>query len=290
MEVAYYSPVSWEEAVKLLAEDADHSKILAGGTDLIIQLKQKNVKPAAIIDITRIPGIRDISVNSNEVCLGSAVTFTQVAEHKVLRGKVPVLTEAAEAVGSPQIRNRGTLGGNIANASPAADVVPALLALDTLVWVRSIRGERKLKLEDVLVAPGRTNLAADEVITKLSFQIPGENTKSAFVKLGRRNALAIARMNLALVVTFEAGTRITEKVVMALGAVGPTAYLYRGVHEALAGRQLTDEAIERAAVLTSEEVAARLGTRSTAHYKKEAVKGIVYEAFYRILHSEYGAQ
>lgn len=283
MEVKYFAPVTLNETLKLLAEEPEKTKILAGGTDLVIALKEKRINPGCIVDISKLNGLCDISIGSKEIRIGAAVTFNRIAEDKFFRERVPLLVEAANSVGSPQIRNRGTLGGNIANASPAADLVPALLALDTTVIVNSDRGERTIKLEALLFKPGKTSLASDEMITQLRFEIPHHTTKSAFIKLGRRNALAISRMNIALIIEFIPNSMIVSNMRMALGALGPTAYLYQGADKVFVGQKIDENKVLEAIRLAAEDVSARLGNRSTAPYKKEAVKGILSEAFYQIL-------
>ncbi|MGI6226836.1 MAG: FAD binding domain-containing protein [Peptococcales bacterium] len=284
-KVNYLVPRDLEKAAKYISEGPTETKIIAGGTDLLIALREKRVQPSCILDITKIPEMKLIKVEGEEVHLGAAVTCSQIIEHEMLSERVQVLTQAAKSVGSPQIRNRATLGGNIANASPAADLVPALLALETLVTTYSIRGKRTFKLEEILDRPGRTKLLPDEIIIRLSFKLPSTNSRTSFVKLGRRNALAIARMNVALVVEFESATsaRIIKDIVMALGAVGPCAYIYHGINEFLQKKELNESTIETACLMVSDEVAFRLGDRSTAPYKKEAVKGIVCEALNKVL-------
>jgi carbon-monoxide dehydrogenase medium subunit len=270
-----------EEAVELLR--TGNGKVLAGGTDLVIALGRGEVRPEFLVEVTRIPDLRGVGVDDRRVRVGAAVTFSELVADEFIGGRVPALAQAAAQVGSPQIRNAGTVGGNIANGSPAADVVVPLVALDARVTLASARGVREVPLEELLEAgPGEVKLAPDELITHISFPTPGPASRGSFVKLGRRNALAIARLSMAVVASV-APTGVIEQVAIALGAVGPHPFRAREVEEMMVGQRYTEELRRAVIEALSSEVGRSLGTRPSAPYKREAVKGVAWEALERCL-------
>ena len=235
------------------------------------------------MDVTRIPGLCGISHKDGSVVIGAATTFSQVAADETIRLRAACLAEAASQVGSPQIRNMGTVAGNIANGSPAADVVVPLVALNAGASLVSVHGTRAVSLVEILSAPpGQINLAADELISGIDFRLPNPGAVSCFVKLGRRNALSIARLSVAMVASLDADGTI-ERVAVAVGAAGPHPYRARQTEEVLGGNRWTPAVQESAIQSFSTEVARCLGTRPSAPYKREAIKGVAWEALRRCL-------
>lgn len=274
---AYFKPGTLKEALNLLAENK--GKILAGGTDLILDLQRKEM-PGTIVDIGGISDLQHIKETEDRVMLGSGVTFTQIESSPVIRKYCLALSEAAGLVGSPQIRNQGTIGGNIANASPAADTVPAVVAMDGEVRVASVRGERIVRISDLLKGIGKTDLAPDELILEISFK-KISNFRSSFIKLGRRNALAISRMSSASGVKVDEKGSILEARI-ALGSVAPNPFRSLLVENVLVGKNIHDGIPEEAIQIAGKDVEERLGNRATAPYKKEAIKGVVRHALEKI--------
>lgn len=276
----YAKPQDLEEALSFLSKAPEATKILAGGTDLIIQLRSRETEAEYILDLGGLEELKQIRLEGENIILGSMTTFTQVEEDPIIRKHVPVLAEAAGSVGSPQIRNRGTVGGNIANAAVAADSVPALMALDAKVKLVSTAGERVVELVEVPVGLNKTSIRRDEILTEIIIPVPKENTLGAFIKIGRRKAMAIARLNLALQVTFEADRIASAR--LALGAVGTTAYRVPEVEELLAGQVLSAELVDKACKTVNEVVANKLGSRPTAPYKKTIAAAALRRAFARL--------
>lgn len=276
----YAKPQDLEEALSFLSKAPEATKILAGGTDLIIQLRSRETEAEYILDLGGLEELKQIRLEGENIILGSMATFTQVEEDPIIRKHVPVLAEAAGSVGSPQIRNRGTVGGNIANAAVAADSVPALMALDAKVKLVSTAGERVVELVEVPVGLNKTSIRRDEILTEIIIPVPKENTLGAFIKIGRRKAMAIARLNLALQVTFEADRIASAR--LALGAVGTTAYRVPEVEELLAGQVLSAELVDKACKTVNEVVANKLGSRPTAPYKKTIAAAALRRAFARL--------
>jgi len=277
----YYQPLTVDEALSCLAKSPNVTKLLAGGTDLIIQMRERTVTTDYIVDLANVAELKVVGQNGENLEIGSMVTFAEIERDHLIQKYIPLLAKAAGAVGAPQIRNAATIGGNIANAAAAADSLPALLALEAKVRLQKVDAQKEVPVGDVLVGVNRTNLMPDEILTKIIVPNPPKNTFMAFVKLGRRKALAIARLNLALTLKLADDGKI-EKAALGLGAVGVTAYRVPQVEEFLQGKLLNDDTITAACLLLSEVVAAKLGTRPTAPYKKTIAKAALSQALQKI--------
>lgn len=277
---SYFRPQTIEEIYELLSNSKQPTKVLAGGTDLILHL-HKAPEPVNIVDIRGIDQLRSIEEDEDKVSFGSMVTFNQIQMSKIILDNYKALAKAASLVGSPQIRNQGTIVGNIANASPAADSVPALVAMDAEVLIASKYGQRWERIEDVLKGINNISLASDELILEVSFKkIPG--LRSGFAKLGRRNALAISRISGAVGIVTN-NNFITEARV-ALGAVAPNPFRSHLIEQALVGRSLDEVISDSVLEVASLAVAEKLGNRASAPYKRQAIKGVVRQALEDILH------
>lgn len=279
--IEYFQPSTVSEALAFLSHSSAKTKILAGGTDLVIQLRERSLQPEFIVDLANVKELRGIESDGKSITIGSMVTFSELEQNPLILKCLPILAKAAASVGSPQIRNIATVGGNIANAATAADSVPALLALEARLNLLSSSGSREVALEDILVGLNKTTIAPNELLTKIIVPIPQGTTFTSFVKIGRRKALAIARLNLGLIMKFDA-TNLIERASLAVGAVGTTAYRVKEVEEFLQGKRLTDEVITAAGEKLLEVVAAKLGSRPTAPYKKTIAKGALIKALQAI--------
>lgn len=280
MPFAFYMPGSLQEALEILAQEEGPLKVLAGGTDLMLDLRSKRVRPKGIVDLSGVPELKQMHIDGEIVRIGSTVTFTELANWDLLQKRVSMLAEAASVVGSPQIRNQGTIGGNIANASPAADIVPSLVALDAMVTVASLRGTKEVLITNLLAGAGKTNLAPDEIIVDIKFPLPQGETRSTFVKFGRRNALAIARMSVALQVTLD-GDTISEARI-ALGAVAPNPFRATSLEEMLQGNVKSPEIMEKVMAASSEVVSSMIGNRPSVIWKREAIRGLMHQALQKL--------
>lgn len=279
MSFDYYVPVSFEEAAGILGQYREKAKILAGGTDLIIALQKRELSPEILVDIRKIKELKEIKRDGRYLSVGAAVSFTGLSGHPLVRELAPLLAQAASAVGSPQIRNRGTLGGNLGTASPAGDLLAPLTALEAEVLVAGTKGTRRIAVDKLLDRRGPERLQPGEIICQALIPLPGPGeARNAFVKLGRREALAISRMSLAL--HLEIWEKSIGKARLALGAVGPTPFRVKEAEETLVKEGLGVEA-EKLMEQVSAAVAASLGARPSAPYKNIAVKGVVWEAMAR---------
>lgn len=280
MVFQFYAPATLEEALDILTTQSGKLKILAGGTDLMLDMRHKKYNLAGIVDVSNLAELKKITVENGLVRIGSMVTFSQLANSSLLKERVSFLAEAASLVGSPQIRNQGTIGGNIANASPAADSVVPLVALGAVLTVASKKEIKEVPLTQLLTGVGENNLTARELITEIKFRLPDAGTKSIFVKFGRRNALSIARISIALLV--EHDTVVITDARVALGAVAPNPCRATELEKLLNARRL-DNLTEGAIIPQSTKVVSRmLGNRPSAKWKNEAIRGLMREALHKL--------
>ncbi|MCL6611989.1 MAG: xanthine dehydrogenase family protein subunit M [Peptococcaceae bacterium] len=274
----YHRPASLAEALFLLASLPGTKKILAGGTDLVPALRRGDLSPDHVVSLSQLAGMREIKEDKGFIRIGALVTFSRLAEFPLfLKGPYKLLAEAALQVGGPQVRNQGTIGGNIVNASPAGDLLPPLTALEARVRVCRQGGERVLPLAGFLTGPGRTCIHPEEILAEVDFPALPERAAGSFVKLGRRNSLAISRISLAAIVIRGEGG-IVEEARLALGAVAPVPIRARKAEALLRGRKPSPALLEEAVAAISETVADSLGDRPSAPYKRAAVRGVAREA------------
>ena len=280
----FYKPASAQEAVKLLADCAaagEKAKILAGGTDLVIAMRERREQPDVLVDVSDIPEMNEIRVEDGMLHVGAACSFSTIEADANVLQYCPMLAQAASTVGAPTIRSRATVGGNVANAATAADSIPTLLAADACAKVCSAAGEKIVSVRDVVVGINKSSLAADELITELLIPVCS-GSRTAFEKIGRRRALAISRINLGVKITLGADGSVQHAAV-AVGAVGKTAYRVEEVESYLCGRKLDDAVIEEAAALIDEIVARNLNGRKTTPYKRKIAAAVLRRALHRVV-------
>jgi len=238
----YFKPASFAEAVALAAGAEGITRILAGGTDVLVQMRSDIVTPDTLIDIKAIPGTHEIArTEDGGWRLGVAVTGAEMREHPELGLDWPGVVEAMDLIGSTQVQGRATPVGNLCNASPAADSVPAMIAAGARVSITGPEGDRELAVEDIPAGPGKTTLKKGEIITALILPPRGENGGDAYQRFIPRTEMDIAVVGCALNLTVE-GDVITSAR-MALGAVAPTAVLVHAAADALVGRTLDEAAL-----------------------------------------------
>ncbi len=242
----YHQPESLRDAVALAARFGAEASFLAGGTDLIVQIERGRVAPRHVIGLHRVPGLAGIEANGR-IILGARVTHRAIEQAPALAGALRCLIEGAEVIGGHQVRNVATVGGNLVNASPAADLAPCLLALDGVVALVGPDGERELPVERFLLGPNRTARRPDELLNRVSLPGLPARTASAFLKAGRRRAMEISVVCVAARLTLDASLERCLEARVALGAVAPTAVRAREAERALEGQPVGGEAFRRAA-------------------------------------------
>ena len=275
----YYAPRTLDEALALLAEHAPRARIIAGGTDLLVELERRQRDLDAVIDLTRIPGLDTIDIdNEGRIHLGPLVTHNQVANSRLIIKRAFPLAQAAWQVGAPQIRNRGTVAGNLITASPANDTITPLMALDAEVTLQSAaRGKRTIPLREFYTGVRQTVMHPDEIMVDIAFPALLPNQHGAFAKLGLRRAQAISVVNVAIVITADrnASGGICPPIFDAritLGAVAPTIIRAPEAEQALIGPDLSDEHLAHVAQLAAEAASPIDDIRAPAAYRRHAVR------------------
>jgi CO/xanthine dehydrogenase FAD-binding subunit len=264
----YQVASSLAEATAALAAGPDQARVVAGGTDLMVQIERGRLvaPPPLLVDITRLEELRGIFAEGGRLSIGAATTMTELIESPLVRQHAPALAEGAAAAASWQIRDVATVGGNLVNASPAADTAAPLVALDAAVEIVGPGGFREIPVSLLALSPGRTCLEPGEVVTRILVPLLGEGEGQAFVKLGRRQALSISVVNAAACVRVE-GNSIRDAR-LALGAVGPTVALSRAASGLLGGRAPDAETWSALEAALSSEVEPISDIRAGADYRR----------------------
>jgi xanthine dehydrogenase iron-sulfur cluster and FAD-binding subunit A len=272
----YVAPASIDDAVKLLATYGAKARPIAGGTDLLVEI-DRNARAGldVLIDLSRIPGANTITITDDEAILGPMVTHNDVVSHPALVARALPLAQACWEVGSPQLRNRATVIGNIVTASPANDTLSALLALGATVTLRSIRGTRQVDLREFITGFRSTLRADDELVTELRVRLLGPNERGLYVKLGNRAAQAISVLHLAALIGFDADGRTVQSARLTIGSVAATVLVVDEAAQALIGRPLDATAISDSAQAMSAAATPITDVRATAEYRHDTIGVLV---------------
>jgi CO/xanthine dehydrogenase FAD-binding subunit len=277
----YKTPNAIQEAIDLLWQAEGKARIIAGGTDLVIRLRNGDQSPQSIIDITRIEELRKIEEKKGTISIGAAVTHSEISSSSLVRKYGKVLSDAASGIGSPQIRNLGTIGGNLINASPAADTIPPLLVLQAMGKVVTKGGERQVPLLQLFKGPYKTNLKPHELLAQITFPKLPPVMKTSFLRLARRDAMAIARMSIAVVLKIE--KRGFEDIRIAVGSITPTPERMSEAEAFLKGKSADEVALQKASLKISEAMIRQSGIRPSTFYKKPVVEALFIRAMKRAL-------
>ncbi len=284
----YESPASVKDAVALLAKEKGKAFVLAGGTDLLVKMKAGMLEPDLVVDIKRIKGMADIKKTVSGFSIGAATPCAALDENAALVKAWPGVVEAANLIGSKQVQGRCTMAGNLCNASPAADSVPALIAAGAKVTIAGPKGKRKLAVEDVPAGVGRTNLKKGEFIE--SIQLPKKATKSgdAYLRFIPRTEMDIAVVSCGVNLTID-GKGVVTKARVALGAVAITALLVKEAAKAIIGSKLDDAALDKLAAAASAACKPIDDKRGTIEFRTE-VAGVLAKRTAKIAYARAGGK
>lgn len=271
----YYAPHTLEEAVELLSKYRGEARILAGGTDLLVKMKQRLIEPRHLISLRHLKELRGIWEEEGGLRIGAATRLREIERAIVVEERLPLLHEAVRAIGGVQIRSMATIGGNLCNASPAADSAVALLALEAEFHALGFEGERIISVEEFFKGPGMTSLNSTELLTAIYIPYPRENAGCSFQKTGR-TSLDIATVNAAVLLTLDGG-RI-ESCNIALGAVAPTPVRAHKAEAFLQGKEAAPETFKEASELVIEDISPITDVRATAEYRRAVSKALVRDA------------
>lgn len=253
----YHRPLDLFEAYEVLDELGASAAVLAGGTDLLVNLKNKSESPEHLVALSGLEQLKEVERNNGSLSLGSGVTATVLADGPDALSGLTALQQGAASLGSPQIRNRATLGGNLCSARSAADLVPPLLVLGAKLALASRQGGREVDLNDFLLSGARTILEPGELLTAIKLSAPAEGSGSAFIKLGQRRAMEIARVNVAAWLSLAEDGQTIQDARVALGAVAPRAVLSPQAQEALIGQPASEELFARAGLAAVDDASPR---------------------------------
>ena len=267
----YLCPDSTDAAVALLAENGDKAKLLAGGTDLLVELKHGVGEPGLLVDLSRIAELRGIEETGDGLRIGSATTHSEIMASDLVRRHAPAMIDAARTVGAVQTRNLGTLGGNIVTCVPSLDSGPVLVALDATVTVAGPGGRRSLPLLEFFVAPRKTAFEPGELLVDITVPAARLGKSCVFAKFGLRKGQALALVNVAAAVEVDQAGVLSETRI-ALGAVAPTVIRARAAEASLDGTKPDEEALRKAADIAVGETKPITDFRASADYRRELVR------------------
>jgi carbon-monoxide dehydrogenase medium subunit len=248
MAFDYVAPATLDEAVRVLAERGGDARVFAGGTDLIIQERERRRKVGLMVDVKSIAELQELSLGQDgSLRIGAAVPCARIYRDTEVRGRFPALIDSTSRIGGIQIQSRASLGGNLCNSSPAADSVPTLIALRATCEIAGPQGRRSLAVENFCTGPGQNVLQANEILVAFAFPAPAAHSGAAFERFIPRNEMDIAVANAAASVTLSSDGSRFESCRVAIGAVAPTALLVSAAGAALAGQPVSPETVARAA-------------------------------------------
>ena len=264
----YRAPRSLAEAIELLASDGDpRPRVLAGGTDLLVRLRAGDVRAGLLVDVKRIPELAGLSLDGDGLRLGAAVCAAEIGEHRELRETYPGLVDAVGLIGSAQVQGRASVGGNLCNASPAADSVPALIALGAECVIAGPDGSRTVPVESFATGPGETALRSGEILVELRIPRPRARSADAYLRFTPRTEMDIAVAGAAVNLTL-GPDGVCRAARVALGAVAPTAIAAPEAARALVGSRLDEAALARAAAAASDACVPIDDKRGTAAFRR----------------------
>lgn len=273
-----FTPSTMEELPAVLGSLPANSKILGGGTDLIIKMNMGMSKPEALCYLGHIKELKEIAMEGDRLSIGAYATMTQIEKNPVVRELYPALMDAASDVGSLQIRNNGTIGGNIGNASPAGDLIPVMYLYNAVIEVTGPEGKQEMPIDEVIAGPGRTTLAGNEAITRIF--LPKPSFISSFVKLGFRKKVTIARIGVGLGIEMEGD--YVKNAVFIVGAISLKPVHVVKAEEYLKGKTLNEAVVMDAAQCLSDLIMEITPKEFDRDYKVFASRGVVMDAFRRL--------
>jgi CO/xanthine dehydrogenase FAD-binding subunit len=274
----YHGPHTLDEALTLMESLGNRASVLAGGTDLLPQMRREGVAPEAVVDIGRLDTLSKIEEADGRMEIGALATHAELASSAVALSVLPALASACRAVGGPPVRNRGTIGGNLANASPAADTAPPLLIVEATLQLAARSGTRKVPISEFFVGPGETVLRPDELITQITFDVPSARSAATFVKFGKRSEMAIALVSVAAYVAVDDDSDQILDARIALGSVAPVPFRPREAEELLRGTTGATARVSEASKRAADAARPISDVRASADYRRLLASVLVERA------------
>jgi len=278
----YFAPQEIEEALEILSRYGKEIKIIAGGTDLLIQYYDRLYEINGWLDLKNIKELKEIKIHQNQMEIGAMVTHTQLEKSEDIKKYFPVLRHAAADIGSPQIRNRGTIGGNIVNASPAGDLLSPLMAYDAQFKLLSLQKEALISAEEFFIGPKKTILEPAQLLARIILPMPSERTYGSWIKIGKRKALIIATITLALVVEMDEDNKTVKDVRTCLGSVAPTPIEIKEIRKKMVGKNFNQLDFNQLGQIVEDKISPIDDIRGTKEYRKDVAKEIMINALEEI--------
>lgn len=273
----YLAPETIDEAVLLLSRHGKEAKPIAGGTDILLKMKRREEVPRYLVGLKNIPGLDNIECDDAQgLRFGPLVTIHAMETSPIVREKFPILSQAASTIGSAQIRNLGTVIGNVCNALPSADMIPSLIVLGATVRIASTKGEKSIPVEDFLTGPGQTVLAHDELVEEVQVPCLPPHSGGVYIKHAPREAMDLAIISVATRITLD--DRICRVVRICLGTAGPIPMRAVKAEQILRDKPFSAALAREASEAASEEAQPRSSIRSSAEYRKEMVRTLTARA------------
>lgn len=278
----YFAPQKIEEALEILSKYEKEIKVIAGGTDLLIQYYDRLYEIDTWLDLKNIKELKEIKIHQNQMEIGTMVTHTQLEKSEYIKKYFPVLGKAAADIGSPQIRNRGTIGGNIVNASPAGDLLAPLMAYDAQFKLLSTQGEKIVPAEEFFIGPKKTILEPAQLLTQITLPLLKKKTYGCWIKIGKRKALIIATITLALVIEMAEDNKTVKDVRTCLGSVAPTPIEIKEIRKKMVGKNFDQLDFNQLGQIVEDKISPIDDIRGTREYRKDVAKNIMINALEEI--------
>jgi carbon-monoxide dehydrogenase medium subunit len=278
MRFELLQPRGLSEALEAKRDYGERAKVLAGGTDLMVLLKERKLKTEAVNSLRHLRELNFIREQPQGVTLGSLVTHTDVSTSEIVGRRFPDLAEACSQIGATQIQNLGTVGGNLCNASPAADTAPPLLLLDAVLTLASTRGERRIPIHDFFLGPRQTVLKTDELLKEIFIPKISGRRGATYLKLGRRQAMEIAIVGLGMAIHLNGSDQIISECRIAMGSVAPTVLRARSAEEVLRDREITSELVDEMAAVAADAARPISDVRASAEYRMDMIRVLCRQA------------
>jgi len=278
----YFAPQKIEEALEILSLYGKEVKVIAGGTDLLVQYYDRLYEINNWLDLKNIKELKDIRINKNQIEIGAMVTHTQLENSEDIKKYYPVLNQAAADIGSSQIRNRGTIGGNIVNASPAGDLLAPLMAYKAKFKLLSGKNETLIPAENFFLGPKKTILRPDQLLAQIILPLPTKKAYGCWIKIGKRKALIIATITLALVVEMDEDNKTVKDVRTCLGSVAPTPIEIKEIRKKIIGKDFNQLDFAELGQIVEDKISPIDDIRGTREYRKDVAKNIMINALEEI--------
>jgi len=278
----YFAPQKIEEALEILSRYGKEIKVIAGGTDLLVQYYDRLYEVNGWLDLRNIKELKEIKIYKDKMEIRAMVTHAQLEKSEDIRKYFPILSQAAADIGSPQIRNQGTIGGNIVNASPAGDLLPPLIAYKAKFKLLSSKDESIIPVEEFFIGPKETILKPEQLLAQIVLPLPNKRTYGSWIKIGKRKAVIIATITIALVIEMDEDNKIIKDVRTCLGSVAPTPIEIKEVRAKMIGKKFNQLDFNQLGQLVEDKISPIDDIRGTREYRNDVAKEIMINALEKI--------